>query len=82
MSADEGRVRDQLMIIEHVYGIKLTGRDGLAEQIAAAAADDREALRMTTAVNTWAAARLTSREITVPADALQELVRRVKGQGA
>jgi len=73
MSEIEERAKAQLMMIEQVYGIKLTNRDEVAKLIASNVDNDRQVLTICSSLNSWVLLNKKRGNVTIPQDVLFRL---------
>jgi hypothetical protein len=73
MNEIEERAKAQLMMIEHVYALKISNRDDVARLIAEKVDNDRQVLTICTSLNSWILLNKKSGNVVIPREVLSRL---------
>ncbi len=73
MNELEERAKAQLMMIEQVYGLKITNRDEVAQLIASNVDNDRQVLTICTSLNSWVLLNKKRGDVAIPQEVLSRL---------
>lgn len=73
MSEIEERAKAQLMMIEQVYGLKITNRDEIAKLIASNVDNDRQVLTICSSLNSWILLNKKRGNVIIPREVLSRL---------
>lgn len=73
MSEIEERAKAQLMMIEQVYGMRITNRDEIAQLIASNVDNDRQVLTICSSLNSWILLNRKRGNVTIPQEVLFRL---------
>lgn len=69
----EERAKAQLMMIEQVYGLKITNLDEVAKLIASNVDNDRQVLTICTSLNSWVLLNKKRGNVVIPGEVLSRL---------
>jgi len=69
----EGRILAHLDIIESVYGIEILNKSRIAQWIEEITDDDKQALAIATALNTWIMMNNTGPGLEIPITVLEQI---------
>lgn len=73
MSEIEDQARSQLMMIEQVYGLKITNREEVAKLIAGKVNHSRQVLTICSSLNSWVLLNKKRGEVIIPSSVLTRL---------
>ncbi len=74
------QVKAQLMMIEQIYGLKITNRDEMAGLIAANVDNNRQVLTICSSLNSWILLSKKKGEVVIPREVLSRLFETTKWQ--
>ncbi len=74
------QAKAQLMMIEQIYGLKITNRDEVAGLIAANVDNNRQVLMICSSLNSWILLSKKKGEVVIPREVLSRLFETTKWQ--
>lgn len=74
------QAKAQLMMIEHVYGLKIINREEVAELISANVDNSRQVLTICSSLNSWILLNKKKGEVKIPKDVLSRLFETTRWQ--
>jgi hypothetical protein len=74
------QAKAQLMMIEQIYGLKITNRDEVAGLIAANVDNNRQVLTICSSLNSWILLNKKKGEVVIPREVLSRLFETTKWQ--
>ena len=69
----EDRILAHLEIIESVYGVEILNKSGVVQWIGEITDDDKQALTIATALNTWIMMNSTGSGLEIPISVLEQI---------
>ena len=69
----EDRILAHLDIIESIYGVEILNKSRVVQWIEEVTDDDKQALTITTALNTWIMMNSTGKELEIPNNVLEQI---------
>ena len=69
----EDRILAHLHIIESIYGVEILNKSRVVQWIEEVTDDDKQALTITTALNTWIMMNSTGKELEIPNNVLEQI---------